>query len=139
MIKDFISSPKALQRLNHISGKYTDEAQDLTQETLLEMLETGKHYKHIGQFLHDYKRIAWNIARREKRRKEKTHSLNTDTLAHSTPPDVDAVINPPQLAKIARWSYEGMSTTQIARKAHISKTTLTRQRQTLKTTLEAML
>lgn len=139
MIDDYMT-PEILKHLDAISRRKTndpDAVQELTQECLSQMLEVN--YKHIGHFLHEFRRISKNIAQNEARRQK---NLNMEMETETEPPaDVDGVIK--QLSrpvrKIARLSYRGYNQREIAQALHISSKTLIKQRSQIKTEIEALI
>jgi len=142
MIDQFVNDPNIMKHLDAISRRRTgdpDAAEELTQETLLEMIE--ENYKHIGQFLHEFRRISLNVWKREKRRQDKIANVDIETLTYNTPVDVDQVIDrlPPTQREIARLSYSGYTRREIAHSLHISQRDLGTVRNQIKVNVEAML
>jgi len=142
MIDEYVNDPNLMKRLDAISRKRTgdpDAAQELTQETLCAMLETN--YKHIGQFLHEFRRISLNVWKREKCRQAKTVDIEIDNITAEAEVDVDQVIDrlPQPEQKIARLSYRGYTRKEITKTCHISERDLSVYRNQIRVSVEAML
>lgn len=140
MIEEYMT-PEILDQLDRISRWKTDNpdtAQELTQETLANMLETN--YQHIGQFLHNYRKINARLWKAEQRRRARLVDLETEATAE-TPSDVDSAIKQlsPGVRHIARLSYAGYTRIEITKRKHISERDLSRKRNQIKAELEALI
>ena len=137
MINDYIT-PETLKHLDAISRRKTDNpemVQELTQETLSEMLETN--FKHFGQFLHNYRKINVKLWRREQRQQECLEL--SESIPARTDSGVDQVISQLSEPEIARMSYNGSTRREIARTLHISQRDLGKARNQIKAELHSLI
>ena len=136
--KDFLDKLDAAS-LRHTKGD-RDAAQELTQETILQILEQSNKPKTQTAFMAEFWRVNYNIARtwQNERNKYIDATVEVTEQKECQDTDVENAINQlsnPILQAIARYKYQGYTDNQTAAFMNVSRQTIANRKKILKSEL----